>query len=157
MRLLVIRHAKAAAREDWHKDDHLRPLTKEGVAQSKLMFASLKDFSEVEEIWTSPWTRARETASIASEKWKVPLREVDWLAGGAMSAQDRRWQLPRKRDIAIVGHEPDLGELVGELCGGTVVNMKKCGAALLDGDPATGMELQFLLTPKLVAALSGRD
>ncbi len=157
MRLLVIRHAKAAAREEWHKDDHLRPLTKEGVSQAKLMFAEIKAWAEVEEIWTSPWTRARETASLASEKWKVPLREVDWLAGGAMSAQDRRWQLPRKRDLALVGHEPDLGELIGELCGGTTVTMRKCGAALLEGDPATGMELQFLLTPKLVAGLSGRD
>ncbi len=157
MRLLVVRHGKAMSREKWPKDDPLRPLTKEGAQQAERMFASLGGLVRPQEIWTSPWKRARQTAAIAAEIWKLPLREVAWLAGGSMPAIQRRHHLPRDRDLAIVGHEPDLGELIGVLLAGEAVPLKKAGVALLEGDPVLQMTLQLLLTPKLVLALSGRD
>ena len=157
MRLLVVRHGKALAREKWHKDDPLRPLTKDGAKQASEVFACLRGLLKPQEIWTSPWKRARQTASIAAEAWHLPLREVSWLAGGTMPASQRRYHLPRDRDLAIVGHEPDLGELIGLLIGGEAVPLKKAGVALLEGDPVQSMTLQLLLTPKLVLALSGQD
>jgi phosphohistidine phosphatase len=154
MHLVVIRHGKAVAREKWHKDDDERPLTKDGAHQAEWAFKLMRHHVGVTEIWTSPWVRARQTAEIASDVWNLPLRECDWLAGGAL--QPREWidQLPRSGDIAIVGHEPDLGEFLGVLCGTRPVPLKKAGIALLEGRTLEQMELQGLLSPKLMAALA---
>lgn len=156
MRLVVLRHGKAVARERWRKDDHLRPLTPAGERQLEAVCRRLKPWVEVEEVWTSPWVRARQTGVVASTIWKVPLREVAWLAGEAMAAIERRRHLPRDRNIAIVGHEPDLGTLVGLLVGGPPLPLRKAGIALLEGDPLETMTLRALLPPKLVLGLNGR-
>ena len=156
MRLVVLRHGKAVARERWRKDDYLRPLTPAGERQLETVCAVLKPWVDVEEVWTSPWVRARQTGVVASTIWKVPLREVAWLAGDAMVAGERRRHLPRDRDIAIVGHEPDLGVLIGLLVGGAPIPLRKAGVALLEGDPLETMSLRALLPPKLVAGLNGR-
>lgn len=142
------------AKDRWHKEDALRPLTKEGEQQAARMFSLLRGWIEVEAIWTSPWVRARHTAEIASEIWKRPLREVEWLAGSSMTADLQRRLLPRDGSVALVGHEPDLGTLVGVLIGGRPVPLRKSGVALLEGDPLLEMELQALLAPKLVIGLA---
>jgi phosphohistidine phosphatase len=154
MRLVVIRHGKAVARDKWHKDDVERPLTKEGAHQAEWVFRLMRHYIGITEIWTSPWVRARQTAEIASDVWNLPLRECDWLAGRALPPRDWIEQLPRNGDIALVAHEPDLGEFLGALGGGRPVPLKKAGVALLEGDTIERLELQGLLNPKLIAALA---
>ena len=57
----------------------------------------------------------------------------------------------------LVGHEPDLGELIGVLCGGPALPLKKAGLALLEGQPcAGGMTATLLLTPPAVRMLQGK-
>jgi phosphohistidine phosphatase SixA len=157
MRLIIVRHGKAVDREKWHQDDTERPLTKDGVEQATRMFKLVRDWVQADEVWTSPWTRARQTAELAAGVWKLPLREVDWLAGEAMPAQNRVRQLPRGIDVALVGHEPDLGAFIGSLIGGNPVPLKKAGIAVLEGEAALGaMQLRLLLTPKMVLGLAER-
>jgi phosphohistidine phosphatase len=155
MRLILLRHGKALDREEWGGAEHDRPLTREGAEQAERFCKALRDVVRAEEIWTSPWTRARHTAEIASTVWKLPLREVGWLAGEAATADERIAELPTKTDLVLVGHEPDLGLLAGALLGGTALQLKKSGLAVLEGKPAPAeMRLLLLLTPKLVLGLA---
>lgn len=155
MRLFILRHGKAAKREDWDGDDADRPLTRSGVAHAGRMVAAIRPFITASEILTSPWTRARQTAEIASGSWTLPLREAPWLAGGAATPAQLAAQLAPRTDVVLVGHEPDLGELVRFLSGGRVV-LKKCGFAVLDGEPGErGMGIIALLPPRLVEDLEG--
>ncbi|MBA2481417.1 MAG: histidine phosphatase family protein [Planctomycetes bacterium] len=155
MRLTLLRHGKAMDRSSWHGEDADRPLTREGEEQAERVCKALKELIRADEIWTSPWVRARHTAEIASAAWKLPLREVAWMAGEAASAQERIDELPSDSDVVLVGHEPDLGLLAGALLGGISLQLKKSGIAVLDGKPALAeMRLVSLLTPKHVLGLS---
>jgi phosphohistidine phosphatase SixA len=153
MRLYILRHGKAAKRGDWDGDDAERPLTRNGVDHAERTVAALRPLVAAHEILTSPWTRARQTAEIASAAWRLPLREVPWLAGDAAIPADIATYLAPRADVVLVGHEPDLGALVAFLSGGRV-ELKKCGFAVLEGDPvAQGMRLVGLLTPRLIGNL----
>jgi phosphohistidine phosphatase len=154
MRLFLLRHGKAVARDEWDEDDSLRPLSKGGVVHAERVLSALAPFITAQEIFTSPWTRARQTAEVASSIWKLPLQEVDWLAGGAADAAERTRHLNKDADIVLVGHEPDLSLLAKHLCG-AAMGLKKCGLAILEGRPAPeGMELMALLPPKMILSWS---
>ncbi len=59
-------------------------------------------------------------------------------------------ELPKRSDVVLVGHEPDLGTLIRLLCGARV-GLKKCGLAVLEGDPEEdGMALLALLPPRFI-------
>ena len=63
----------------------------------------------------------------------------------------------RKRRVALVGHEPGLGDLIGHLVGMTAsVPMKKGGLCRIDVEslsPAGPGILVWLLTPKILRKL----
>ena len=155
MRLVLLRHGRAIDREEWSGPDPLRPLTAEGRRRTRQVVKAVAPLLVgMTAIWTSPWVRARDTAKLAARAWDLPLEEHGWLAGGLLGAGDRLGLLPRC-DMVLVGHEPDLGELVGALTGGPVVPLKKAGLALLEGTPVGGgMELRLLLTPTAVLGLA---
>jgi phosphohistidine phosphatase len=155
MRLTLLRHGKAVAREDWQGDDADRPLTKDGADQAARVCKLMRPLIRAEQIWTSPWVRARQTAELASSAWKLPLREVEWLAGEALSPEERIERLPQQGEVVLVGHEPDLGILAGRLMGATPLRLKKAGIAVLDGNPSSHeMRLITLVSPKLIQALA---
>jgi phosphohistidine phosphatase len=157
MRLTLLRHGQAVDREEWQGDDPSRPLTKTGQAETQQVCKLLRKLVKAGEIWTSPWLRARQTAEIASDVWKLPLREFDWLAGGALSAAERAARLQPHTDVVLVGHEPDFGELARFLCGAQL-ELKKSGLVVLKGDPRQGaMALRCLLSPKMALGLAGED
>lgn len=157
MRLTLLRHGAAVDREEWQGDDPSRPLTKTGQSETQQMCKLIRKLVKAGEIWTSPWLRARQTAEIASDIWKLPLREFDWLAGGALSAAERAARLQPHTDVVLVGHEPDFGELARFLCGAQL-ELKKAGLVVLKGDPRQGaMALRSLLSPKMVLGLAGED
>jgi phosphohistidine phosphatase len=144
MLLTVLRHGKAVEREAWHGDDPDRPLTRDGLAACRKALAALGDVVSAEEVWTSPWKRARQTAELAAELWDLPLAECAWMAGEATESE-----------IVLVGNEPDLGRLVGHLLGGRPVPLKKGGVAVLEGMPRPGqMELRLLIAPKQAIAIN---
>ena len=151
MRLVLLRHGRAVDRADWSGPDPLRPLTGEGRRRTRRMVRAVAHLMVgISAIWTSPWVRARSTARLAARAWDLPLEEQGWLAGGLQGAGDRLALLPR-HDVVLVGHEPDLGELVAALTGGPVVPLKKAGLAILEGTPVGGgMVLRLLLTPQAV-------
>ena len=110
----------------------------------------------------SPLVRARETAQLlaARLKPKPAIAEIDALApGGRHQAivEAIKSHSKRHRRLALVGHEPDLGELAARLLGARgQVEFKKGGVCLIEVDGATPGgpgTLRWLLTPKALRAL----
>jgi len=111
MRLVIVRHAKAAHGEP----DELRPLTKQGREQARALGKRLrKKGLKPDAVLTSPLLRARETA--AALRFGEP--EVDErLAPGASPEDIRAAALGRGETVVVVGHQPDCGEAVLALAG----------------------------------------
>lgn len=166
MDLLVVRHAIAGDRLDWSrsgKPDSQRPVSAEG---RRKMAAAARGLAAVvphlDVLAMSPYLRARQTAEILHTQYGKPEpTEVAALAHGGSLAELLEW-LGRegKRDVvAIVGHEPDLGALIGRLLTGgpaDVVRLGKGGACLLSFTRTPGpgaAELTWVLTPKLLRRL----
>ena len=148
MRLYFLRHG-AADWPDWKKPDDERPLTKAGrreLHQVGEFLARLKVKPDL--ILTSPLPRASETAGIAAEHLRAPVREERLLAPGFAHADVKR--LLRKfpqQVLMLVGHEPDFSSAIQGLTGGAV-KLSKAGVALIELDSGKG-RLRWLFPPKL--------
>lgn len=155
MILTILRHGKAVEREAWHGDDRDRPLTREGLSQVRSSLTALSGTITAEEVWTSPWKRARQTAEQVAELWDLPLTECPWLAGESTDIPDWSRYLRGAAEVVLVGHEPDLGRFIGLLLGGRPMPLKKAGVAVLEGMPRPGqMELRLFLGPKQAIAIA---
>src|SRR5262245_43219956 len=118
--LYVVRHAIAAERGPEWPDDDIRPLTEKGIARFKDGVAGLIWVDVVvDESFTSPLVRAKQTADLlaADISGKPPVKLLTALAPGH-GPEDLMVQLAKaakRRRIALVGHEPGLGELAAHL------------------------------------------
>lgn len=160
--LILVRHAIAAARGDEWPNDDKRPLTARGVARFKEEVDGLRRMGvTVDEIFTSPLVRARQTAELlaAGLPGKPPVKLLDALspghAPGSVLAQLAR--AARRRRIALVGHEPGLGELAAHLIGaGRALPFKKGGMCRIDVESLTSRRpgaLGWFVQPKLLRGL----
>jgi phosphohistidine phosphatase len=166
MDLLVIRHAIADDREEWAKTgrpDRERPITQEGRERMQDNARALQRLvPKLDLLATSPFTRAVQTAEVVSEAYgDLAIVDAPPLAHGGALDEVRAWLAARPESrIAIVGHEPDLGELVSWfLLGqpGAGFALKKGGACLLRfaGPPEPGAaELKWSLPPKILRRLA---
>jgi len=164
MELLIVRHAIAFER-DRHRwrDDAARPLTPAGMSRSRKAAAGLKKFSKIpDRVLTSPLVRAKQTAQILADVagWP-PAEEVPELAPGN-AAPGLLSLLGKDRSglVAVVGHQPELGELLAECLlrdGGILrIDMKKNAVACVsfDGPPRAGRAaLRWLATPRMLRGL----
>jgi phosphohistidine phosphatase len=160
MQLLAIRHAIAEDRETFAssgRSDSQRPLTAAGRDKMRRTVAGLRRVvPTIDLLASSPYVRAMQTAEVVAEAYGIDdIKKVDALVPGAPLQRFLTW-LQRKATvdvIAIVGHEPHLGELVTWLMSGlpeSRVEMKKGGAGLLEftGQPGAGLGvLHWLITP----------
>ena len=160
MKLLVIRHGPAGDPEEWErqgKDDRLRPLTPKGKKEVRKVAAGLlRLVPGVDLIATSPWTRAAQTAEIVNKEYGAEIEEVEELTSNHRPEDLIPWlrEQSGREAIALVGHEPHLGFLVGYLLIGksaSFVDLKKGGACLIEmadpSKPETGC-LEWLLTDR---------
>ncbi len=159
MQLYFLRHG-AADWPDWDPaQDHLRPLTREGVrkikAEAKAMAAWGVTFDAV---LSSPYTRAWQTADIVAETLGLEAVEEPRLAPGFNF--DRLGEIVRQRPAAaallLVGHEPTLSLTISQLIGGGRLVMKKGALARVDvitPEPLSG-QLIWLVSPRLTAGRS---
>jgi phosphohistidine phosphatase len=164
--LYVVRHAIAAERgPDWPDDDK-RPLTEKGIARFKDGLLGLTWLDVVlDEIFSSPLVRAKQTADLlaAGISGKPPVNPLAALAPGH-SPEEVMTHLARvakRRRIALVGHEPGLGELAAHLLGAKrPLAFRKGGVCRLDLQGFTGKRpgsLTWFLTPKMLRQLGKRD
>ena len=112
MRLVIVRHAEAAA---GHPDE-LRPLTSAGREQARRLGERLRaDGIAPDAVHCSPLLRARETASALA----LGEPEVDdRLAPGATPDDVRAAADGRGATVVVVGHQPDCGRAAAVLGGG---------------------------------------
>ena len=179
--LLLVRHGIAEERSD-DRPDRERALTQAGRQRTTAVLERAVAIGlQVERLVASPLLRARQTAEIAvaqglanglelatalqPEADPLPLLAL-WLAASAAPTplQDPSLQAPPLR-LALVGHEPDLGQLAAQLVGAPPgsITLRKAGLALLElPGPATVAaqdraaagcwQLRLLLTPRALLA-----
>ncbi len=138
----------------------MRDLTERGEEQARVAGIALARMEvSFESVLFSPKVRARRTAEIAAEAWseeqRALLTEHRPLAGGfgVQDALDAVSPISADGRLLLVGHEPDLSRLVGELTGGRA-DVKKGGLAVLRLEGAGG-ELMVLMRPRELALIAG--
>jgi phosphohistidine phosphatase len=158
----LVRHAIAAERGDDWPDDAKRPLTPDGMTRFKEAARGLVEMEVVvDAVLTSPLVRARQTAEILAAvlPGDPPIVEMAALAPGAAvkTVVDELGKQGRRRRLALVGHEPGIGELAGRLVGAAnPIPFKKGAACRIDfnGPPSEGPGmLRWFAPPKILRRL----
>ncbi|MFO0907707.1 MAG: phosphohistidine phosphatase SixA [Isosphaeraceae bacterium] len=160
--LYIVRHGIAAPHGTPGILDSQRPLTPKGVERTTEIGQGLSRLRlDIERIVTSPLPRARRTAElIAEELGLIDQVEIfDGLSAGATPRAIRDWLATRAEErLMIVGHNPDLTDLVALLIGLTgpsaPFELRKGGVAALEADPSGGYTLDWLTTPRLLRRLA---
>jgi phosphohistidine phosphatase len=167
MHILLVRHGQAGKADPGkYPDDDLRPLTPKGRKAFKKAAKGLRaQAADPALILTSPVLRARQTADLLAdglglkEKSIRALPELHHAVPPAKAlARLARLRLPRA--VAIVGHEPWLGEFLSLMIAGGArsarTELDKGGAALVRADsPAKGGGvLVWLMTREQLASLA---
>jgi phosphohistidine phosphatase len=159
LELYLIRHGVAAERGEEFPDDSKRPLTSEGIARLRKEAKALEGLDvSFDQILSSPLVRARQTADVFAEelKGKPPISNTDALtpAGSPSAVIQELGKHMRKARIALVGHEPNMGELAAFLIGAKVpLPFKKGAICRIDFSvfPPKGKgALCWFVTPKML-------
>lgn len=148
--LWILRHGEAVPHDSRSADDD-RELTPRGEEQARDAGAAMaKLFAEIAAAYASPKVRARETARLACAALGVEPVEYGPLRAG-FDAGDAEALLLAEKDgakVLVVGHEPDLSQVVHDLTGARI-DLKKGGLAVVEG--AT---LKLLLRPRELQAIA---
>jgi phosphohistidine phosphatase len=165
MELLIVRHAIAFERDRqrW-SDDGARPLSPAGIRRARKAAAGLKGFCQLpDRLLTSPLVRARQTAQILTDiaGWPQAEEASELSAGEPAPAVLTLLGKYHSRRVAVVGHQPGLGELL-TLCllgsGGKALPIEIKKNAILcvsfEGSPRAGhAALEWLATPRMLRGL----
>ena len=160
--LYLIRHGLAEERGEEWPDDAKRPLTAQGMSRLRKEARGLARLGvSFDVVLASPLVRARQTAEIIAGGFdpRPPIVNIDSLApGGTYQAIVADLEKhARKTRIALVGHEPAIGELAARLIGARQPPAFKKGAvcridvdALPPKDPGS---LRWFVMPKILRGL----
>lgn len=152
--LWLLRHGEAVPHGS--KPDSERELTPRGERQARAAGRGLARLSlELDRCYASPKVRARDTAALACEALGVMWEEASVVAAGF--GPDDALDLFHAHDdgakLLVVGHEPDLSQVVHDLTGARV-DFKKGGVAGIRLAGREG-ELFTLLRPLDLETLAG--
>lgn len=163
LELYLIRHGVAAERGDDYPDDSKRPLTSGGISRLRKEARALEELNiGFDHIITSPLLRTRQTADVFAEtlKSKPSVSTSDALApaGAPTAVIQELGKHMRKARIAIVGHEPNLGELAARLIGArNPLEFKKGAICRIDFEifPPKGTgHLRWFVTPRMLREIA---
>src|SRR3954468_10908393 len=160
--IYLIRHGLAEERGDAWPDDTKRPLTEEGMSRMRKSVRGLARLGvAMDAVLTSPLVRARQTAEIvvaglSSRPSLVTIKSLapEGTVADVIADLEKHAKKPR---IALVGHEPSIGELAARLVGSRhSIEFKKGAIAPIDLEqipPSGPGDLRWFLTPKLLRAV----
>ncbi len=169
MKIIFIRHAIAEDRTTFAKtgqDDGLRPLSEKGIRRMEQSRQGLQRVEPVADyIFSSTLVRAVQTADLIGEIYPSARREaIEQLNPGSNPAKLNKLlaDLPPQSTVLLVGHEPDLSELISWYTNGSHFNflqLKRGAACLLEfkGSPKpASAEMIWLLPPRQLRSLGQR-
>ncbi|HEV3214967.1 MAG TPA: phosphohistidine phosphatase SixA [Vicinamibacterales bacterium] len=161
--LYLIRHGLAAERGESFPDDTKRPLTSRGILRMKREARALNALDvSFDVILASPLVRTRQTAEALASTLRNPppiVNAASLAPTGTHIAivEELAKQSHRRKKIALVGHEPGIGELAARLLGlRKPLEFKKGGMCRIDVTalPPTGTgQLRWFLTPRILRRL----
>jgi phosphohistidine phosphatase len=164
MDLLIVRHAIAFERNPkrWH-DDSERPLSPDGMVRARKTAAGIKRIAERPvRVLTSPLVRAKQTAAILTDcaGWPKAVECVELSPEETPEALLKVLREIQDKRIAVVGHQPSLGQLIASCLPGSVrpeaFDLKKMGVASLSfqNAPRAGQAtLHWLAPPRILRAV----
>ncbi|NDC37286.1 MAG: phosphohistidine phosphatase SixA [Proteobacteria bacterium] len=156
MDLLLLRHGIAKDPQQFRGEDSERPLTAEGIERMQLQARGMRVVLEAPlMILTSPFLRTRQTAElVAAEFASAPIEELAELAMGGSVKRVLAELATREQEskVMLVGHEPELVELVTLLTGirSESVRLKKgslVALRMLSFEPRPRATLRWQLSP----------
>ncbi|MFB3880927.1 MAG: phosphohistidine phosphatase SixA [Armatimonadota bacterium] len=150
MQLYLMRHGEAEAASI--SGDEARELTEKGRRDVQTMAEMLiRAGARPECIYTSPLTRARQTAEIVARLLGLVAQPDSRLRPGAkLGSVQRLVEELTSASMLLVGHEPDMSSIVFHLTDGRI-RMRTGGVARVDADrlePGSGV-LVWLASPEL--------
>jgi phosphohistidine phosphatase len=156
--LYVIRHAHALpVHPPEIATDEDRPLSETGRAQVAALAAALRCAGvSIELLLSSPWKRALETAEDLGRHLGIAPAHLETTVhlqgGGSPKKLAKALRGIAADSVAIVGHEPDLGQFLAWLVGSkrAQIELAKASVAhvICDEPPRKGAgRLQWLVTP----------
>jgi phosphohistidine phosphatase len=161
--LYIARHGEAGKSLANARRNDERSLTTEGRREAERLGELASEMMlRFDEVASSPLPRARETAeAIVKLQKKVKLQLWDELRpeGNKSAALDRLSKIGHGSKVLLVGHEPYLTSLIGDLLGAKAAGivLKKGGLARIhvtSFSPSPRGELRWLLSPRLVKRIS---
>jgi phosphohistidine phosphatase len=153
--LWLLRHGEAEPHGG--RDDAERALTDRGREQARDAGRALARLElKFQLVLTSPKVRALQTAELAAEPLGVEPVVYQPLAEGfdRREAEALLYAAGEDKRILVVGHEPDLSQVVHDLTGARI-GMRKGGIAAVRMDPGGGGELIALLRPRELTRIAG--
>ena len=169
MNLYIIRHAIAVdeGTSDYEQDSE-RPLTDKGRKKMRQIANGLRNLNvEFDLILSSPYVRARETAEILADVFKMKKKIAFSESLIPMAAPELL--IPEVNEkysvdsIALVGHEPHLSALIGVLTTENTkldITLKKGGVCYLAADDLHHDDhratLEWLLTPGILVEIGDK-
>jgi phosphohistidine phosphatase len=166
MKLFIVRHAIAVPHGAPGIADDDRPLTEEGRQKMKRAAMGIRSIGwEPEMLLSSPLIRARQTAEILLDRLgkKCKCKVASALApSGSHQTLYREigFYEGKAKSLMLVGHQPNLGEIVGEICWGSpesFVEIKKGGACEIELEIRQSIpkgRLVSLFTPSILRLLA---
>jgi phosphohistidine phosphatase len=157
MNLLMMRHGEAGSAHPMG-DDSLRPLTDQGVEKLERQAKQMVKWEiRIDRIVSSPYVRARQTAQIVADAYKLKIVEDDRLSAVNFTLHALGSLLVEHANIKhllITGHNPDFSTVLGTMIGGATVEFSKGALACIDVarlNPPAG-RLVYFVTPELMGA-----
>src|SRR5262249_4422492 len=160
--IYLVRHAIAEERGEAWPDDAKRPLTDAGMSRMRKSARGLARLGVAfDVVLTSPLVRAKQTADIlaAGVNPRPPIVTIESLSpgGGFAAITSDLAKHAKKTRIALVGHEPGIGEFAARLVGSRhAIEFKKGAVCRIDLDalpPGGPGNLRWLLTPQIMRAI----
>ena len=160
--LYLIRHGIAEERGDAWPDDSKRPLTADGVVRLKKSARALAGLGvSFDVVLTSPLVRTRQTAELVAAAFtpKPQIVNAESLVPGSSPAAvfAELEKHTKRKTIALVGHEPGIGELAARLVGTRrPIEFKKGAVCRIDVDalpPSAPGALRWFLTTRILRAV----
>ena len=162
LELYLIRHGIAAERGEEYPDDSKRPLTGSGMTKLRDEAKGLNELEiTFDLIITSPLVRTKQTADIIAgtlkDKPQVIASDSLAPAGTFAGVVQELGKHARQARIALVGHEPNLGELAARLIGAkSPIEFKKGAICRIDFEvlPPKGIgQLRWFIPPRVLRRL----